>query len=205
MGVQHEGGCGMTAIAHHATLIAAGGLGPSGIDTFDVNDLANYTSTGDQSGTWVMSGGQLSINPPQGGQSTLTRNGLSAADSWAEVDIVQANDAGVVLNWQSISKYLVVTIDDASSNSGNANKLRLLSRNSTFTSLGTADISFVRGTQHTVRIQRSGTTVNVSFDGTVVLTASDTQNNAAGTRGMRANGNGTNIQSIWNEFRWSIP
>lgn len=175
-------------------------------DSFDTNTITLYTSSADTgSGGWSIGSGICTAVPSAGSQATLTRDSSSTTDGWVEIDITKANDAGLVMNWQDSSHYLVVTIDDASSDSGLANRIRLFSRTGgTFTQIGsTTAIAFTRGTPHTLRLARSGTAVSLSFDGSAVVSGTDSANNVAGTRGLRANGSGSNVSSIFTELRWS--
>lgn len=194
----------MTLLAHQAGMMASAAAG--NVDSFDSNTISFYTSSVNAgTAAWALGAGVATVTPSAGAQGTLTRNGISYGDGWVEVDITKANDAGIVLNWQDNTHYLLATIDDASSDSGNANRIRIFSRTgATFTAVGSAaTISFVRNAQHTVRLTRVGSAVSASFDGTVVASGTDTTNNVAGSLGMRANGSGSNVQSSFNELRWS--
>lgn len=194
----------MSSLFHQAMM---GVLGISvTVDSFDTNDLVNYLAAGDGSATWSMGSGLLTTTAVSAGaQATLTRLLLSKQDGYVEVDMTQANDGGIVFNRTTNNDYLMVAVDDASSTSGNVNKVRLFTRvGGSFTQVGsTATIAFTRGTSHTIRLTRSGTAVSVSFDGTVVITGTDSGNNKSGTSGMRANGTGSSAASIWQEVRWS--
>jgi hypothetical protein len=70
-----------------------------------------------------------------------------------------------------------------------------------YTQLGSADISWSRGTQKTIRLQFSGSSIKAIVDGVDVISVTDTGISAAGKIGVRANGS-SGTQNKFNELRW---
>lgn len=183
---------------------SAGGVGGSGADDFNADTTANYTMTRDWGApSAAIAGGVLTITSPAGCQASLTRNGTSILNGYVEADIDTAQDSGLLLRFQDQNNFYLLAISDDSGDSPSDN-LRLFRRVSgVFTSLGTYAAVFPRGTQKTIKLYASGSSIKAAFDGVDVISATDSSITSAGKIGMRANGpSGGTTNNKFNALRW---
>lgn len=174
-------------------------------DDFSTDTTSLYTmdkATGSPAGS--ISGGVLTINASTSGEeAAYTRNGTSILDGYVEADIDYAQDSGLVGRYQSYSTYYLMTACDDSGSNPSAN-IRLFKRVSgTYTQIGTANITWPRGTQKTVRLSFFGSAIKALVDGVEVISVTDTGITSAGRIGVRANAPGSGPYNKYNALRWT--
>ncbi len=79
-------------------------------DTFDTDQLSQYTSGGDVAATWTVSGGVLTGTG--GTQATLIKNNLNLSDADIVINSDQAADGGIVGRYVDNSNYYLLTLTD---------------------------------------------------------------------------------------------
>jgi hypothetical protein len=163
-------------------------------DTFDSDTHTLYTSTartGGSTGTWSFNTGASRIDA-SGSGSVLLYTGLSTKDVDIYVDMDTANRAGVVWRWTNASNFYELVLQDANASSS-PNVLQLFKTVSgTRTQIGsTTAISFTRGMPYRIHLNMTGSLITASFDGAIVLTATDTALSAAGSVGLATATNGS--------------
>lgn len=148
------------------------------IDNFDLLSAGSYTSTARTGGSavswpWDTANSRLSVSG--GNNSLLLYGAVSCKDVDAIADIDQADCAGLVWRWQDPSNFYELDVFDASSSAGSTNVLRLYKVVSNAkTQIGsTVAITLARGIKGRIRVLMIGPAITVYFDGTSVLTASD--------------------------------
>ncbi len=140
-------------------------------DTFDTDDLQEYTAGGDTAGTWAIAGGVLSGSG--GTQATLIKNDLLIPNCEFEVTCDQAHDGGIIVCYQDINNYYLLALRDDSG--ADTKKLQLLKRvGGTFTELGYASPSWPRGTARTIKLAVRGSILEIWFNDVKLFTAGDT-------------------------------
>ena len=184
-------------------MMAQAASGGGNTDDFSTNTIASYTQYANSPTTWTITGGALTCNSGSGSkQSVLTRNGVSFANGEISCVITVADDAGLALRLQNNSNYYVAVISDASAAIGaaNQNKVKLFKRvGGTFTQLGTAQtIAFTRGTSHTFSFSAVGNLLTVKFDGSTLISVTDSSLAAAGRCGPRSD----SFQASFDSFTW---
>ena len=168
-------------------------------DPFDSNSGAYYTQHGDVIGTWVISASELVAT--SGTNSLFIRNDQLLADGAIEADINHCQDGGLILRFVDNSNYYLLLLSDDSGAAPSAN-IRIYKRVAgTFTQLGsTADITWTRGPNKTIRFSAIGTTLKAFADGVEVISVTDSAFAGPGGFGMR---NHTNFaQTRFQAFRW---
>lgn len=182
----------------------AGNTAPSsGVDDFNSDTSSLYVMY-KAGGNPVpsISGGVLTITASTGGEeAAYVRTGTSILDGYVESDIDYAPDSGLVGRFVDYSNYYLLTAcDDSGSNP--SDNIRLFKRVSgVYTQLGSANITWSRGSQKTIRLQFSGSSIKGIVDGAEVISVTDTGISAAGNIGVRANGT-SGTQNKYNELRW---
>lgn len=170
-------------------------------DTFAADSTASYTQYADTAASWAVSGGELVAT---GGVNALfIRNATSYSNIVVETDINYVYEGGLVLRFIDNSNYYLLALSDDSGNNPPQN-IRLFKRvGGAFTSLGTAGITWARGTSKTIRFQASGTTLTAYVDGASVLSVTDSSIAGPGGVGVRNHMSGE--QSKYQAFRWGAP
>ena len=184
-------------------MMAQAASGGGNTDDFSTNTIASYTQYANTPITWTITGGALTCNSGSGSkQSVLTRNGVSFANGEISCVITVADDAGLVLRLQNNNNYYVAVINDDSAAIGaaNKNKVKLFKRVSgTFTQLGTTQaIAFTRGTSHTFSFSAVGNLLTVKFDGSTLISVTDSSLAAAGLCGPRSD----SFQASFDSLTW---
>lgn len=178
-----------------------GGGGGGNTDDFSTNTLSSYTEYADNAASYSISGGfLLASTGPANKQSILTRNGVTVTDGIVSCVILEAENAGLGFRLTDNNNYYVATIvDDSAINPPDRNKVALYKKVAgSYTQLGsTATISFVRGTSHTFSVELTGTAIVVKFDGTTLISVTDSAH-ASGLSGPRTNGGALKVDS----FTW---
>lgn len=180
-------------------LVRPGTAGAGNIDDFSTNTLSSYTEYADNAAGYSITGGFLiATATPVNKQSALTRNGVTLANGEVSCVITRANDAGLVIRLTDNNNYYVAVVRDASS-TGTQNRAELYKKVSgSYTQLGsTAVIAFTRDTSHTLALSASGTAIAVKFDGSTIISATDSAH-STGKCGLRTNGGEFKVDS----FSW---
>lgn len=141
-------------------------------DLFDADDLDEYTSGGDATATWAVSGGVLTGTG--GGQATLIKNDLLLQDCEIVVNCDQADNAGIIARYQDNNNYYLCRLSDDSGSTPTTNIMILKRVGGTFTTIVTADITWPRGTSKQVKFSCKGSLLEVYFDGVKVISVADT-------------------------------
>ena len=117
-------------------------------------------------------------------QSSFVNANFIAANCFAEVTMTTAQDAGLILRFQDQNNFYVATICDDSGSTPTTN-IRLFKRVGGFGSLGSANLTWARGTLKTIRFTATGTALEVLVDGTSVISTTDSQF-SSGKIGLRS-------------------
>jgi hypothetical protein len=168
-------------------------------DSFDTDDLSSYTEYADSPANWSMTGGHLSMS--SGGQSILTRNGISFLDGEVRAMVSSADDAGLALRLQDNSNYYLAVVADNSTSAGTPRVTIFKRISGSYTSIGSTAISFPRGTPKELVFSASGSTLSIKFDGATVLTVTDTAIGTAGKVGPRGHSTGS-AANQFESFTW---
>lgn len=167
-------------------------------DGFDTNTLANYDQLADTATTWSIASSRLTA-AAGGVQSVLTYFGYVAQDTYIDVVVSQARDAGLVLRFGDNNNYYLLTLNDSGASSG-ANTVTFFKRVAgAFTSLGTFPVVWPTGTFRRIRFQAVGAQLSAFMEGVLIGVAYDTTFQQPGRIGLRAN---TNV-SFFEELRWA--
>src|SRR5260221_260106 len=161
---------------------------PPTSDLFSVDTSANYTSTS-------RTGGATATVTFDTANSRLTMTGgttaiyLSQLISQADIDLFgdldRADMGGLVWRFVDASNFYLLTIADASSSNSTPNTITLYKIASNIaTQLATASIAFTRGKYKRFRVLMLGGVITVSFDGTQLISYTDSSPLAAGNVGL---------------------
>lgn len=196
-----------------ATWTAAGGGGAGAVlpywtnqpsatqDLFSSNTSSNYTSTYKTGGsaasvTYYVPNNSLTL---VGGSGALyLNNTLSCADIDLLCDMDWSDAGGLVWHETDTGDYYEIGVYDASSSSGYANQINLYRVTSgTRSLLGSAPITFTRGTFHRARTSMKGGLIDVYFDGKCVLSYLDILPLTSGSCGLRNDGGTSRYYQFW--------
>jgi hypothetical protein len=165
-------------------------------ERFEFDHSSDWISYGDTTATWDWQTADSQLVSIGGSEAKLIRDELIYTDVDIEVDSHYATDGGIVARFQDNNNYYLCAIRDDSSSLPTQN-LQVYKRiNGTYTSLGSANVTWVRGIQHTIRFRVIGSRLQASFDGTVVIDVTDTAIMSAGGVGLRANGSSTTTTTL---------
>lgn len=174
-----------------------GRLASGFVDSFDTDTSAEYTSS---DGTWIIGGGEC-VAPTSASQSVLSRDDFSVVDAYCEADCDKADDGGLVARYVDDNNYYLLAVrDDSAPDSNNMQLFRRVS--GTFTSLNAIDFSWVRGNQHTFRLEVVGNSIRCYVDGFLIIDETDSGVSSAGSIGLRSNDEGAGDESEYQELRW---
>lgn len=191
---------GQTATSAQSVSVSAPS---SATDDFSTNTIASYTEYANVSIGWYVdttAGGAMLQTGSN--ESVLTRNGVSFADGHVSMVTSQASDSGLALRLLDKNNYYLAVIKDGSHTPGNV--VIVYKRiGGTFTQLGSSAISFPINTAHSLAFSANGSSLVASFDGTPVVTVTDTSIAAAGKCGMRSGSTSTGLNPF-NSFTWSL-
>ena len=148
------------------------------LDGLDADSNALYTSGGDTPTTWTWEPANSRLKADGGNQATLLRVGSSIQDVEVEIEMLEApTDAGIIARHVDNNNHYVLTIK--------SDTLVLYKRVAgSFTQLGTTPITWSAGV-HTIKLRVEGSTLTVSWDGTALITVTDTTFAAAAGNGLR--------------------
>lgn len=152
-------------------------------DDFSVDQLSNqYTSGGDAPATWAVSGGVLTGTG--GTQGTLIKKDLLLQNSDIVINSDQVDNGGIVARYQDSNNYYLLNLSD-DSGIAPAQNLTLYKRVAgAFTSLGTANVTWVRGVSKPIKFTLYGSRLEAYFDGVKVISITDTAFSGGGV-GLR--------------------
>jgi len=168
-------------------------------DTFNSDSTAQYTQFSDAPGTWAIAGGELVATG--GTQSVFIRNGTSFTNVVIESDANHIHDGGLILRFIDNSNYYLLRLGDDSGPNAAQNVTLFKRVSGTFTSMGTVNIAWARGSSKKIRLSAVGTTLAAAVDGTVLISITDSALAGPGGVGMRNNLAGQ--QSKYQAFRWA--
>lgn len=171
-------------------------------DLFNANTLANYTNTSKTGGSaasvlYTTAQSQLSLSGGSFGLY-LSNAPASVGDIELACCLSQSDTGGLVWHYTNGSNYYELVAQDASSSGGSPNTLQLYKISSNVrTLLGTASITFTRGTFHIPKIVMKGGLINAYWDGQCVLSYLDTSPLASGLAGLRNSGGTALFYQLW--------
>lgn len=169
-------------------------------DTFNPPDPYNFTAFTLVALTYTFLPNSLTVNSTGGSQGALCRNSIWETNGSITAGISQASDSGIVFRLTDVNNYYLLTIRDASATSSPNGMTLFKNVAGTFTSLGTATISFTRGTSHTFELAISGSSITCYFDGVSKITATDSAIAGPGWLGLRHNGT---TATIFTSLSWT--
>jgi hypothetical protein len=149
------------------------------IDTFNLITSASYTSTARTGGTatsWIEDTTNSRLTVSGGTNALLLYGAISCKDVDISFDLDEADNAGVVWRWTSASNYYELLVFDGSSSAGATNKIRLFKVVANVkTQIGSdLPITLARGSiVKRARVTMIGTAIVVYFDGTQLLSTTD--------------------------------
>lgn len=143
------------------------------------------------------------VSASGGTNALLLRNNWTAQQATVSATLTTSDEGGIAFNVVDTSDYYEVVVCDASSPTPNTVTLYKVSSN-TRTSLASASISFTRGTSHTIEaitaLAGGALDITVLFDGTSVLTYTDTSPLGSGSVGLRNSTQSGASSSIYTAF-----
>lgn len=159
------------------------------LDTFAVDDHTSYTHTvrtGGSAGTFTFDTTHSRLSVTGGTNDMLLWTAISVADIDIVLDLDQSDRCGLVWRESSASNFYELDIYDDSSNAGLTNVIQLYKVVSNVkTQLGSnATIALPRGTPKRVRVTMVGTAITVLFEGTSIISTTDSSLAAAGKAGI---------------------
>lgn len=157
-------------------------------DTFTTINTAAYTSTFQSGGSlasWTFDPVNVRLEVIGGATALLLINSVTGVtDVSMFVDMDYADGGGMVFRCVDTSNLYALVIHDASAS--NANNLTLIKiASGTPTTLATGAISFNRNTYHHIALTMIGNVITAFFDGTQILTYTDSSPLGAGQCGLR--------------------
>lgn len=151
-------------------------------DTFDTDQLSQYTSGGDTPATWAVSGGVLT--GAGGTNATLIKNDLLLRDCEIEITSDQSARGYAIARYQDNNNYYLLYAIDNTEN-GETGRIGITKRvNGNFVNVGNASINFPRGTAKKFKYSLFGSTLEAWFDGVKMISVTDTTF-AGGAVGLR--------------------
>ena len=156
-------------------------------ENFDFDNNLFYTSTGDTAAVWTWATGNSRLEgSATGAQSLLIRGNFFAQDVDFFTTMDQAGDSGVVARVQDSNNYYLLAIRDNTHQA--ADGLQVYKRVAgTFTSLGSATITWVRGDSHKIHFTLVASRLQVYFDNILQISIIDTTYAGSGRIGFRVN------------------
>jgi hypothetical protein len=149
------------------------------IDTFNVITSGDYTSTARTGGTptsWIWDTTNSRLTVSGGTNALLLYGAISCKDVDIVFDLDEADNCGVVWRWSDASNYYELLVFDGSSSAGAVNVIRLYKIvANTKTQIGSdLPITLARGNiVKRARVTMIGTSITVYFDGTSILSTTD--------------------------------
>lgn len=177
-------------------------------DGFGSNTLDVYTAVSDDgSDGWSIANGEL-VGTGPAVESNLLWNGILFSGGWIEAESRKMDDGGLILKWiDRLSYYRLVMRDDSTRTGKPTENLVLVRRSGgSETTLGTKDVTWPRGTLHTVRLEAVGTKLIVYFDGVAQFEVTESGTSGiAGNFGMRNNAANGTWANTYDSFHWKVP
>lgn len=182
---------------------AGNDLRVEGGDDFSAPSLDHYVAVPD-SARWSETNGQLvAVGPAD--DYLLLNSGVALTDGYIEAESSRADDGGLVLKYTDNGYYVLAFHDDGSPLGGTQNlSIRRVVLGDE-TPLWSGDVAWPRGTAHTLRFAAQGSTLSVSFDGTLAGQVSDAAAaSSTGFVGFRHNGPTASWVSTWNRYLFHV-
>ena len=168
-------------------------------DNFAVPDAWNYTLFYQAPATFSFTQGLITANANGASQAILVRNNVVYADGEVSATATQSHDGGLVIRAKDAFNYYLLAAHDSGYTTPNT--LTLFKQVAgVFTQIGTASITFTRGTSHTFSLSATGTSLVAKFDGVTKITVTDSAISGAGMVGLRHN---NTVASLFQSFRWA--
>lgn len=168
-------------------------------DNFAIPDAWNYTLFFQATASFSFRQGLITATGGGGSQAILVRNNVIYADGTVSATATQSHDGGLVIRAKDTFNYYVLAVHDSGYTTPNT--LILFKQVAgVFTQIGTASISFTRGTSHTFSLSATGTSLVAKFDGVTKITVTDSAITGAGMVGLRHN---DIVASLFQNFQWN--
>ena len=134
-------------------------------ERFEFDHSSDWISYGDTLASWDWQTADSQLVSTGGNEAKFVRDEFTYTDVDIEVDSTWAADGGIIARFQDNNNYYLCAIRDDSSSLPTQN-LQVYKRiNGTYTNLGSANVTWVRGIQHTIRFRVIGSRLQASFDG----------------------------------------
>jgi len=179
---------------------AADGFGSNTLDVYSV-------SSDDDSNGWKIADGEA-VGTGPALESNLLWNGILFANGWVEAQSRKVDDGGLILKWIDRLNYYRLVMRDDSTRTGKPNENLVLVHRSggAETTLGTKDVTWPRGTMHTVRFEVVGTRFIVYFDGVQQFEVTESGTSGiAGNFGLRSNAADATWSNTYDILHWKVP
>jgi len=137
-----------------------------GSDSFATNTRPSYLSFSDGGANWTVAGGEL-VGAGPANQSVLVRPEVDFTDGWVETVSSRADDGGLVLRFAGPASYYLLTFrDDSAESPRDVDNLAVYHHSgAAYNQMWTGNVTWPRGTPHTVRFEAAGAKLRVYFDG----------------------------------------
>ncbi|SRR5579871_2823585 len=180
------------------TLLASSGNTDT-YDSFNASQVVDTTTPAGQTATATLDTTHSRLIFTGGVQALYLYNNFTRADVDLLCDMDQADLAGLVFDVGDFLDFYTVVCADASSVNGTANTITLYKiASGVQTQLAQAtNIGFVRGTYHRLRAKMLAGVITVFFDGTQVLTYTDSSPLAAGQAGLYSQTGPARFYQLW--------
>ena len=186
--------------------VKGNGLTVDGGDDFTDSDPSQYSAVPvEDSVRWSVSNAQLVGSGPAS-DVLLLNTRVAMKDGWIEAPSSRADDAGLVAKWlQDGNFYLLAFHDDGSPLGGDKNLALIRVADGVEQELWAGDVTWPRGTTHTVRLETAGSAIRAYFDGAVMGQVTDTNvSTASGLIGFRTNGPDASWKSVFDSYRFHV-
>jgi len=202
--------CALAALLALASCKSSTGASGTHGDSFAKNTLSSYTGYTDGGANWAIAGGRL-VGTGPANQSVLIRTGEGFTDGWVEAVSSSADDGGLVLRFQDgLHYYLLAFRDDAAPDPRGTFNLALYHHiGFEYDQMWVGNVTWPRGTTHTVRFEAEGEVLRVYFDGVkqtegvpAPMVNAPQPYFGSGGIGVRHYGATAGWVSTFDEFRW---
>lgn len=178
----------------------------AGSDSFNGNSIGKYQAFTNGGGSWAVANGALS-GRGTAEHSVLVRKGTRMQTGWVEARSDMADDGGLVLRFVDNENYVLLAFrDDAQSSWFYGNNLALYTRvEGDFDEIASLNVTWPRGTMHTVRLEAGDGELLIYFDGTLLRSVpmpADTP--AEGLVGVRHYGEDPSWTTRIDQLRWDL-
>lgn len=165
-------------------------------ERFEFDRSSEWLQYGTMAAAWDWQTSDAMLSASGGVQSVLIRDEQSYQNVELDLTTTHAHDGGVVARFRDSNNYYSVCVSDDSGASPTGNIRLCVKVGGSTTTIQTADVTFIRDTEHAVKWRIEGTRHRVWFDGVLLMDTTNSALTASGGVGMRANGN----TQIYNRF-----